>query len=105
MTKQELDVINQMYITIKSLSCVLGEVASYRCYGREKLVDDIGELKTMMTRLLAVNAPVEITAEMVGRLRIATGEGVMSCKKALVSCKGNHMLAKEYLRQSGTVQI
>ncbi len=44
---------------------------------------------------------VEITAEMVRRLREKTGVGMMDCKKALNESKGDEPKALELLRQRG----
>lgn len=44
-----------------------------------------------------------LTAEMVKQLREKTGEGLMACKKALVSCKGDMAQAEEYLRNMGNI--
>jgi elongation factor Ts len=44
---------------------------------------------------------VEITAEMVRRLREKTGVGMMDCKKALNESKGDEVKALELLRQKG----
>jgi elongation factor Ts len=44
---------------------------------------------------------MEITAEMVKKLREKSGVGMMDCKKALVDCKGNFDKACEYLREKG----
>jgi len=44
---------------------------------------------------------VEITAEMVRRLREKTGAGMMDCKKALTESKGDEAKALEFLRQKG----
>jgi elongation factor Ts len=44
---------------------------------------------------------LEITAEMVKRLRDKTGAGMMDCKKALSGSKGDETKALEYLRQKG----
>ena len=45
--------------------------------------------------------PVEITAEMVRRLREKTGVGMMDCKKALNESKGDETKALELLRHKG----
>ncbi len=44
---------------------------------------------------------MEITAEMVKRLRDKTGAGMMDCKKALSGSNGDENKALEYLRQKG----
>lgn len=44
-----------------------------------------------------------ITKEMVMRLRKETGEGIMSCKKALVKCEGDFEKAKGYLHYVGRI--
>ena len=44
---------------------------------------------------------MEITAEMVKKLREKSGVGMMDCKKALVDCKGDFDKACEYLREKG----
>jgi elongation factor Ts len=44
---------------------------------------------------------MEITAEMVKKLREKSGIGMMDCKKALVNCKGDFDKACEYLREKG----
>ena len=44
---------------------------------------------------------MEITAEMVRRLREKTGAGMMDCKKALTESKGDEAKALEFLRQKG----
>jgi elongation factor Ts len=44
---------------------------------------------------------LEITAEMVKRLRDKTGAGMMDCKKALSGSNGDEAKALEYLRQKG----
>jgi len=45
----------------------------------------------------------EFTAADVGKLREATGAGLMDCKKALIECKGDFEAAVDYLRKKGTV--
>lgn len=105
MTKQELDIINQMYITIRSMGIVLNEVASYRCYGRDKMNDDLDILRKMTTQLLVDNTLADITAEMVKELRESSGEGMMACKKALTICKGDMTAANEWLRNSGNISM
>jgi elongation factor Ts len=47
---------------------------------------------------------MEITAEMVKKLREATGAGMMECKKALVEAKGNMDEAVTILRKQGLAQ-
>jgi elongation factor Ts len=47
---------------------------------------------------------MEITAEMVKKLREATGAGMMECKKALVEAKGNMDEAITILRKQGLAQ-
>lgn len=42
-----------------------------------------------------------ITAEMVKRLRVKTGAGMMDCKKALAETSGDEEKAVEFLRQKG----
>lgn len=49
--------------------------------------------------------PVEITVEMVKQLRSQTGEGMMSCKKALEQAKGDMQLAVDIMRSSGNICI
>jgi elongation factor Ts len=44
---------------------------------------------------------MDISAEMVRKLREATGAGMMECKKALVEAKGDFESAKEILRKKG----
>jgi len=44
---------------------------------------------------------MEITAQMVSRLREATGAGMMECKKALVECDGDFERAVDLLRIRG----
>ena len=44
---------------------------------------------------------MEISAEMVKKLREKTGVGMMDCKTALVECKGDFDRASEYLREKG----
>lgn len=44
---------------------------------------------------------MEITSEMVKKLREKSGVGMMDCKKALVDCKGDYDKACEYLREKG----
>lgn len=44
---------------------------------------------------------MEITAQMVSRLREATGAGMMECKKALVECDGDFEKAVDLLRIRG----
>jgi elongation factor Ts len=44
---------------------------------------------------------MEITAEMVKKLREKSGVGMMDCKKALVDCKGDFDKSCEYLREKG----
>ncbi|MBN1298664.1 MAG: translation elongation factor Ts [Actinobacteria bacterium] len=44
---------------------------------------------------------MEITAELVKKLREKTGVGMMDCKKALLECKGDFEKAGEYLREKG----
>jgi elongation factor Ts len=43
----------------------------------------------------------EITAEMVKELRVATGAGVLDCKKALAEADGDFEAAVEFLRKQG----
>lgn len=44
---------------------------------------------------------MEISADMVKKLREKTGVGMMDCKTALVECKGDFNKASEYLREKG----
>ncbi len=44
---------------------------------------------------------MEITAEMVKKLREKSGVGMMDCKKALTECSGDFGKASEYLREKG----
>ncbi len=44
---------------------------------------------------------MEISAEMVKKLREKTGVGMMDCKKALLECKGDFEKASQYLREKG----
>jgi len=44
---------------------------------------------------------MEISAEKVRELREKTGAGMMKCKEALISCKGNMEEAVDYLRKKG----
>jgi elongation factor Ts len=44
---------------------------------------------------------MEITAQMVSRLREQTGAGMMECKKALVECEGDVDKARDFLRAKG----
>ncbi|HET9313997.1 MAG TPA: translation elongation factor Ts [Vicinamibacteria bacterium] len=44
---------------------------------------------------------MEITAEMVRKLREETGAGMMDCKSALVEAKGDMEVAREVLRKKG----
>lgn len=94
-----LELINKMYETISAMGVVLNEVSSYNCHGRAKMNKSWTELNNMVKDL---NKPrVEITAEMVKRLREQTGEGLMACKKALVASHGYYDKAVDYLRTSG----
>lgn len=45
----------------------------------------------------------EITSEKVKKLREATGQGIMDCKKALVICEGDHDKAVKYLKEMGNL--
>ena len=42
-----------------------------------------------------------ITADIVKKLRVKTGVGMMDCKKALIECNGDLDKASEYLREKG----
>jgi hypothetical protein len=53
------------------------------------------------TRTMTETNTVEITAEMVRRLREKTGVGMMDCKKALNESKGDEARALDLLRQRG----
>lgn len=44
---------------------------------------------------------MEITAEIVKKLREKSGVGMMDCKKALIECKGDFNKACDYLREKG----
>ncbi len=44
---------------------------------------------------------MEITAKMVGELRIRTGTGIMDCKKALIESNGDLEAAIQHLREKG----
>ena len=44
---------------------------------------------------------MEITAQMVKDLRVATNAGVLDCKKALVDAEGDFEKAAEILRERG----
>ena len=44
---------------------------------------------------------MEITAEMVKKLREKSGVGMMDCKKALMECGGDFTKASQYLREKG----
>ena len=48
---------------------------------------------------------MEISAEMVKKLREKTGVGMMDCKTALVECKGDFDKASEYLREKGLDKV
>lgn len=49
--------------------------------------------------------PVEITEDMVRALRNQTGEGMMSCNKALRQAKGDMKLAVDILKSSGNIAL
>lgn len=51
-----------------------------------------------MQKLNEMMEPVVITSEMVRELRNTTGEGMHSCKAALIKARGDMTKAKEYLR-------
>lgn len=94
-----LELINKMYDTISAMGVVLNEVSSYNCHGRAEMNKSWTELNNMVKDL---NKPhVQVTAEMVRRLREQTGEGLMACKKALVASHGHYDKAVDYLRTSG----
>ena len=63
-----------------------------------------GQSYTVEKRVVK-NRVVEITREMVQALREDTGEGIMACNRALRNCKGDMELAKQYLREMGTLCI
>ncbi len=44
---------------------------------------------------------MEISAEMVKKLREKSGVGMMDCKKALIECNGDFEKASQYLREKG----
>lgn len=54
-----------------------------------------------LNKLAGYEKPVEITREMVAELRQATGEGLVSCHKALIAHNGNKENAIEHLRCEG----
>lgn len=62
------------------------------------------ELELEMVSLRTLFPPrVEITVAMVKELRDKTGEGMISCNKALNFTNGDMALAVQYLRMSGNV--
>jgi elongation factor Ts len=56
-----------------------------------------------MEKLDTLMAQVAITTEMVRDLRQYTGEGMMSCHKALKHSGGDMRKAVDYLRTSGNI--
>lgn len=54
-----------------------------------------------LNKLVAPPKPVEITREMVSELRQATGEGLVSCRRALIAHNGDKEGAIEHLRCEG----
>jgi len=49
--------------------------------------------------------PKEITAELVQKLREATGAGVMDCRKALLEADGDFDRAKEIIGEKGVAKV
>lgn len=103
MNANDIRVLNLMFDTICKMSVVVGEVASHNCYGRDKLGTSLSELRKAMNDLN--KPPVVITSDQVCALREQTGEGMMSCKKALLKCDGDITRAIDYLRVEGNISF
>lgn len=99
MTPADIIVFNKMYETIKAMGSVLNQVSNYNCPGRGEMNKKWTELGVMMKELNT--PPVEITSEMVKRLREQSGEGMMSCKRALAVSNGDYDAAVEFLHRMG----
>jgi hypothetical protein len=92
------NVLRQMFQTIQALSAVALESHGGVSEATQNLEYQIALLEDLFK-------PVEITADMVKELRSLTGEGMMSCHKALKHCSGDMQKAVDYLRSSGTLCI
>ncbi|MND95511.1 Elongation factor Ts [compost metagenome] len=98
-----LELINKMYETIRSMGVVLNQVSDYSCPGRNDMNKRCTELANMVRELNKPHGTFTITAEDVRSLRERTGEGLMSCKKALVDCNGDIEKAVIFLRNMGNL--
>lgn len=95
-------IINKMHAAVVAMSIVVEEVTSLNCHGRKAMNARLGELDDAINELN--KPPVEITSEMVRRLREQSGDGLMMCRKALVKTNGNYELAVLYLRYAGNIK-
>jgi hypothetical protein len=94
----QTDQINQMYKALLAMKEMLFE-AHGGCSEATQAVE------YQMSLLDEEMASVDITAEMIKELRVLTGEGMLSCNKALRSCKGNMEKAVDYLNRSGNISL
>lgn len=89
----------QLHKALRAMSDVILELNStYTSEATQNLELEMFKLDELMK-------PVEITVEMVIYLRQLTGEGMMSCNKALRHCNGDIEKAVDYLKRSGTLCI
>lgn len=84
--------LQQMHKTIKAI-------------GHAATSYDFRAMRAEIEKLDAMMVPVVITTDMVRELRQRTGEGMMSCHKALKHSDGDMDKAVDYLRSSGTLCI
>lgn len=92
------DKLDQMHKMIQAITAVVTEAHGGCSEATQHLEYMTIVLDDMMT-------PTVITTDMVRELRQRTGEGMMSCHKALKHSDGDMDKAVDYLRSSGTLCI
>lgn len=88
--------LEQMYKTVQALKEMLFDI-------HDGYSEVTREAAYQMELLDMVMTPVAITTDMVKELRQLTGEGMMSCHKALKQSQGDMKEAVDILRNSGNI--
>lgn len=94
----QIDQINQMYKALQAMKEMLFEAHGGCSESTQAVEYQMSKLEDEMTA-------VEITADMIKQLRVLTGEGMMSCNKALRHSKGDMEKAVDYLNRSGNISL
>lgn len=88
--------LNQMHNVLQ----MMFEFFEEKHYDRDEdgRPQELSDFYWEMQKLNDMMAPVVVTSEMVRELRNTTGEGMLSCKAAIIKARGDMTKALEYLR-------